>query len=87
MKKIKNMADFDSKFLTVEDGSVYVRFDFGGFYEWYKRTDTCLSLVDLAISDELEKSLETFESLQKRKVIFLGDIRPKSETTSAASEK
>ena len=84
--KIKNLADFDSKFLTVEDGSVYVRFDFGGFFEWYKRTDTSLSLLDLALAKELEKSLDSHESSQKKKVIFLGDILPKSKLTSVAPD-
>ena len=39
MKKVKGVANFDSKFVTFDDGSVYIRFDFGNFYEWYERTD------------------------------------------------
>jgi hypothetical protein len=39
MINIKSVTSFDSKFVTGEDGTVYVKFNFGGFYEWYKQKD------------------------------------------------
>jgi hypothetical protein len=86
MRKFKNVANFKSKFLTAEDGSVYVRFDYGGFYEWYQRAGESLLLLDVEASKELERSLEDYQPPEKPKVIFLGDIRLKSNMYSAASE-
>jgi len=78
MKKITNVVNFDSKFLTVDGKSVYVRFDFCGFYEWYKYTGKSFSLLDVTDSKDLEESLENFESSKKPNVIYLGEISLKN---------
>jgi len=75
MKKVKNVADFDGKYVTLDDGSVYVRFDFGGFYEWYRLTDKTFSLLDVAASKELEESLANSVLSRKPNVIHLDEIR------------
>ena len=75
MKKIKSVTKFDSEFVTVEGDSVYVRFDFGGFYEWYKRMGDTFSLIDVEVSQELEESLDTFVSSKKPNIIRLDEIR------------
>lgn len=82
-KKIKSVTDFDSKFVTAEGDSVYVRFDFGGFYEWYKFTDKTFSLLDVAASKELEESFEIYDSSRERNVIDLDGIRLKSNSKSS----
>ncbi len=74
MKKIKNVVNFDSKFLTVDGNSLYVRFDFGGFYEWYRHTDKSFRLLDVVTSNELERSLDNYESSKKPNVVYLGEI-------------
>jgi len=74
MKKINNVVNLDSKFLTVDGNSFYVRFDFGGFYEWYKRTKNSFSLLDVVTSKDLEESLDKYESSKKPNVIYLGEI-------------
>ena len=74
MKKISNVVNFDSKFLTVDGNALYVRFDFGGFYEWYKHTDKSFRLLDVVTSNELERSLDNYESSKKPNVIYLGEI-------------
>lgn len=74
MTKIKNVANFDSKFLTVEGDFVYVRFDFCDFYEWYKYTGKTFSLLDVVTSKDLEESLDNYESSKKPNVIYLGEI-------------
>ena len=73
MKKINNVVNFDSKFLAIEGDSVYVRFDFCDFYEWYKYTDKTFSLLDVVTSKDLEKSLENYETSKKPNVIYLGE--------------
>ena len=78
MKKINNVVNFDSKFLTVDGKSVYVRFDFCGFYEWYKYAGKSFSLLDVTDSKDLEESLENFESSKKPNVIYLGEISLKN---------
>ena len=82
MKKVKSVANFDGRYVTTDDGLVYVRFDFGGFYEWYEVSDKKFSLIDVASSIELEESLHDFESSNEPKVIHLGEIRSKSKGAS-----
>ena len=74
MMKIKSVTSFDSKFVTVEDGSVYVKFNFGGFYEWYRQIDKSFSLVDVATSKKLEDCLHMYEPLKKPNIIYLDDV-------------
>jgi hypothetical protein len=62
MKKIEGVANFESKFLTFEGGQVCVRFDFGGFYEWYLHNDDSFSLIDVSVSKELEESFQIYEA-------------------------
>ena len=69
------MANFDGKYVTLDDGSVYLRFDFGGFYEWYRLTDKTFSLIDVAASKELEESLANSVLSRKPNVIHLDEIR------------
>ena len=78
MKKIHSVVNFDSKFLTVDGKSVYVRFDFCGFYEWYKYTGKSFSLLDVSASNDLEASLDNYESSKKPNVIYLGEIACKN---------
>ena len=84
MKKITNVANFDGRYVTIDDGSTYVRFDFGGFYEWYEVADKKFSLIDVASSNELEESFHEFESSSEPKIIHLGEIRSKSKGASNA---
>ena len=82
MKKVKSVANFDGRYVTTDDGSVYVRFDFGGFYEWYKVSNKKFSLIDVNSSNEIENSFHDFESSKEPKVIHLGEIRFKSKGAS-----
>ena len=81
MKKVKGVANFDSKFVTFDDGSVYIRFDYGGFYEWYERTDNTFSLSDVVDSKDLEESLGNYESSREPNVIDFDEIRLKQGIT------
>jgi hypothetical protein len=78
MTKVKSVANFDCKYVTIDDGSVYAKFDFGGFYEWYKVKDKTFSLLDIISSKELEESLEDYESSREPNVIHLGEIGRRS---------
>ena len=82
MKKVKGVANFDSKFGTFDDDSVFIRFDFGGFYEWYERTDNTFSFSDIVDSKDLEVSLENYESSREPNVIDFDEIRLKQGVTS-----
>ena len=82
MKKVKSVANFDGRYVTTDDGSVYVRFDFGGFYEWYEVLDKKFSLINVASSNDLEESFHDFESSSEPKIIHLGEIRSKSKGAS-----
>ena len=82
MKKVKGVTNFDSKFVTFDGGSVYIRFDFGGFYEWYKRTDNIFSFSDVVDSKDLEESLYNYESSREPNVIDFDEIILKQGVTS-----
>ena len=75
IKKIKGVADIESKFVTFDDGSVYVRFDFGGFYEWLKRKDNSLSFLDALQSKEMEEKLINHKSSKVSNLIDFDQIR------------
>ena len=75
---IKSVTDFKSKFVNVKGGLVYVRFDFGGFYEWYKLKDNTFLLLNVDASKELEESLEIYASSKERNVIDFDSIGLKS---------
>ena len=81
MKKINNVVNFDSKFLAIEGDSVYVRFDFCDFYEWYRYTDKTFSLLDIVTSKDLEEALANYESKKKPNVIYLGEISGNNSNT------
>ena len=83
MKKVKGVTNFDSKFVTFDDGSVYIRFDFGGFYEWYERADNTFSFSDVIDSKDLEESLGNYESSREPNVIDFDEIRLKQGATSS----
>ena len=75
MTEIKNLTNFDGIYVVAESGSVYMRIDYGGFYEWYEKLDDKFVLLEVSVSGKLEKSIETFKSSKKNKVINIGDKR------------
>ena len=77
MAEITNLTTFDGIYAVADDGSVYMRIDFGGFYEWYEKLDDKFALMKVSASNNLEESIETFKSSKKNKVINIGDKRKK----------
>ena len=75
MEEIKNLTNFDGIYAVSDDGAVYIRIDYGGFYEWYEKLDNAFVLLELSASRKLEVSVDNFKSLKKTKVINLGDKR------------
>ena len=74
MKKVLNAVRFDSNYVTVDGGSVFVRFDFGEFYEWYKLAEKTFSLLNITESQKLEKSFNEYESSRRPNIIHLGEM-------------
>jgi hypothetical protein len=72
--QIDKVASFKSKFVTGSDGTVYVRFDFESFFEWYQRQGTNFSIIEAEKTSVLEAALQEFESSKRQNVIYLGEI-------------
>lgn len=85
-KKIKGVTNFNSKFVTFDDGSVYVRFDFGGFFEWYEYIENTFSFSDVVGSKDLEESLDNYESPRDPNVIDFDEICLKQGVTSTTKD-
>jgi hypothetical protein len=75
MEEIKNLTNFDGVYVVSDNGAVYMRIDYGGFYEWYEKLDNSFVLLELSVSSKLEESVDNFKSSKKTKVINLGDKR------------
>ncbi len=75
MTEIKNLTNFDGIFAVSDKGAVYMRIDFGGFYEWYEKLDNTFKLLEVSASKKLEESIDSFKSSKKHKVIFIDDKR------------
>ena len=77
MNKVLNTVKFKSNYVTVEGGTIFVRFDFGEFYEWYKLAKKTFSLLDVAKSQKLEKSFNEYRSSRKPNLIHLNEMHLK----------
>ena len=75
MEEIKNITKFDGVYVVSDNGGVYMRIDYGGFYEWYEKLDNSFVLLELSASSKLEESVDNFKSSKKTKVINFGDKR------------
>ena len=75
MMEIKNLTAFDGIYAVGDNGSVYMRIDYGGFYEWYEKLDDKFVLLEVSASSKLEESINSFKSSKKNKVINFGDKR------------
>ena len=75
MTEITNLTNFDGIYAVADDGAVYMRIDYGGFYEWYEKKDHTFVLLEVSASGKLEESIETFKSSKENKVINIGDKR------------
>ena len=75
MIEIKNLTNFDGIYAVSDDGAVYMRVDYGGFYEWYEKLDNKFVLLEVSVSGKLEESIESYKSSKKNKVINIGEKR------------
>ena len=75
MDEIKNLTNFDGVYVVSDNGAVYMRIDYGGFYEWYEKLDNSFVLLKLSASKKLEKSVDNFKLSKKTKIINISDKR------------
>jgi hypothetical protein len=75
MTEIRNLTNFDGVYAVSEDGTVYMRIDYGGFYEWYEKLDNKFVLLEVSASQNIEKSIDNFKVSKKNKVINIGEKR------------
>ena len=75
MIEIKNLTNFDGVYAVSDNGAVYMRIDYGGFYEWYEKKDNTFVLLEVSASKKIEDSIDNLKSAKKNKVINLGDKR------------
>ena len=75
MTEITNLTSFDGIYAVTDSSSVFMRIDYGGFYEWYEKLDDKFVLLEVSVSSKLEESIESFKSSKKNKVINIGDKR------------
>ena len=75
MTNIKNLTNFDGVYAVSEDGDVYMRIDYGGFYEWYQKLDNKFVLLEVSASQKIQESTDNFKLSKKNKVINIGDKR------------
>jgi hypothetical protein len=66
MKRTIGVTNFNGKHVTANDANVYVKFDFGGLYEWYRKQDKTISLLDVMTSEEFKESLDSCLSFREQ---------------------
>jgi len=67
---IKKVENFSTVFTTTINGNVYVRMDFGSFYEWYKYKRKSFRLVGDKDAASLERAFQAYSADNDHNVIF-----------------
>lgn len=67
---IKKVENFSTVFTTTINGNVYVRMDFGSFYEWYRYEDKSFHRVGERDAVSLEKAFRAYREDSDQNVIF-----------------
>ena len=58
MKEIKNLTNFDGIYAVADGGAVYMRINYGGFYEWYEKRDHTFVLLEVSASPKIEQLID-----------------------------
>jgi len=67
---IKKVENFSTVITTTINGNVYVRMDFGSFYEWYRYESKSYRLVGEKDAVSLEKAYRAYRADNDHNVIF-----------------